>query len=191
MKTSFILASASPRRKEIFSMLGLDFSIQAADIVETIAPGLPPEETVTSLAAQKAKAVKDAVGLSDKTVVGADTVVSFQGRIFGKPKSPEEAFSMLSALSGNTHQVFTGVCILLPGGKEASFYEKTDVTFFSLAEADIWDYVRTEKPFDKAGAYGIQGKAAVFVEGIRGDFFNVVGFPAARFIRALRELNQK
>lgn len=190
MKTSFILASASPRRKEIFSMLGLDFSVHAADITETIAPGLPPEEAVVSLAEQKAKAVREALAFPDKTIVGADTVVSLQGRIFGKPKTPEEAFSMLSALSGNTHQVFTGVSILSPLGKEASFFEKTDVTFFPLTEAEIWDYVHTEKPFDKAGAYGIQGKAAVFVEGICGDFFNVVGFPAAWFIRKLGKLEQ-
>ena len=91
-------------------------------------------------------------------MVGADTVVSFQGRIFGKPKSPEEAFSMLSALSGNTHQVFTGVCIL-PGRKRSFLYEKTDVTFFPLAEADIWDYVRTEKPFDKAGGLWDSGES--------------------------------
>lgn len=190
MKTGLILASASPRRKEIFSMLGLEFSVHVADIVESIVPGLPPEKTVMSLAAQKAAAVKEALESPMNIIVGADTVVSFQGRIFGKPKSPAEAFDMLSALSGNTHQVFTGVCLLSPAGKEVLFYEKTDVTFFSLSEAEIWDYIETEKPFDKAGAYGIQGKAAVFVEGIQGDFFNVVGFPAARFVRTLRELEQ-
>ncbi len=191
MKTSLILASASPRRKEIFTMLGLDFTVQAADIEEVVAPGLPPEETVMSLAAQKAAAVRKFPETSGKVVVGADTVVSFEGRIFGKPKSSQEAFSMLSALSGNTHQVYTGVCILAENGKGALFFEKTDVTFFQLTEEEIWKYVREEKPFDKAGAYGIQGKAAVFVEKIQGDFFNVVGFPAARFVRKLRELEQE
>ena len=190
MKADLILASASPRRKEIFTMLGLEFSVYAADIMETVAQGLTPEETVMSLASQKAAAVKESLGLMGKTIVGADTVVSFQGRIFGKPKTPQEAFSMLSALSGNTHEVYTGVCILPSAGKEVRFYERTDVTFFPLTEEEIWNYIHEENPFDKAGAYGIQGKAAVFVEGIRGDFFNVVGFPAARFIRKLRELEQ-
>ena len=107
MKENLVLASASPRRREIFTMLGLDFTVQAADIAEAVAPGLPPEETVMSLAAQKAAAVKGCMGDSQRTIVGADTVVFFQNRIFGKPKSFQEAFSMLSALSGNTHQVYT------------------------------------------------------------------------------------
>ena len=163
-------------------MLGLDFTVQAADIAEAVAPGLPPEETVMSLAAQKAAAVKGCMG--------ADTVVFFQNRIFGKPKSFQEAFSMLSALSGNTHQVYTGVCILSAKGQESLFFERTDVTFFPLTQEEIWTYIHEEKPFDKAGSYGIQGKAAVFVEKIQGDFFNVVGFPAARFIRKLRTLEK-
>ena len=171
-------------------MLGLDFTVQAADIAEAVAPGLPPEETVMSLAAQKAAAVKGCMGDSQRTIVGADTVVFFQNRIFGKPKSFQEAFSMLSALSGNTHQVYTGVCILSAKGQESLFFERTDVTFFPLTQEAIWNYIHEEKPFDKAGSYGIQGKAAVFVEKIQGDFFNVVGFPAARFIRKLRTLEK-
>ena len=171
-------------------MLGLDFTVQAADIAEAVAPGLPPEETVMSLAAQKAAAVKGCMGDSQRTIVGADTVVFFQNRIFGKTKSFQEAFSMLSALSGNTHQVYTGVCILSAKGQESLFFERTDVTFFPLTQEEIWNYIHEEKPFDKAGSYGIQGKAAVFVEKIQGDFFNVVGFPAARFIRKLRTLEK-
>ena len=190
MKENLVLASASPRRREIFTMLGLDFTVQAADIAEAVAPGLPPEETVMSLAAQKAAAVKECMGDSQRTIVGADTVVFFQNRIFGKPKSFQEAFSMLSALSGNTHQVYTGVCILFAKGQESLFFERTDVTFFPLTQEEIWNYIHEEKPFDKAGSYGIQGKAAVFVEKIQGDFFNVVGFPAARFIRKLRTLEK-
>ena len=103
-------------------MLGLDFTVQAADIAEAVAPGLPPEETVMSLAAQKAAAVKECMGDSQRTIVGADTVVFFQNRIFGKPKSFQEAFSMLSALSGNTHQVYTGVCILSAKGQESRVF---------------------------------------------------------------------
>ena len=140
-------------------MLGLDFTVQAADIAEAVAPGLPPEETVMSLAAQKAAAVKGCMGDSQRTIVGADTVVFFQNRIFGKPKSFQEAFSMLSALSGNTHQVYTGVCILSAKGQESLFFERTDVTFFPLTQEEIWNYIHEEKPFDKAGSYGIQGKA--------------------------------
>ena len=171
-------------------MLGLDFTVQAADIAEAVAPGLPPEETVMSLAAQKAAAVKGCMvilkGLSWELI----RWFFFQNRIFGKPKSFQEAFSMLSALSGNTHQVYTGVCILSAKGQESLFFERTDVTFFPLTQEEIWNYIHEEKPFDKAGSYGIQGKAAVFVEKIQGDFFNVVGFPAARFIRKLRTLEK-
>ena len=135
-------------------MLGLDFTVQAADIAEAVAPGLPPEETVMSLAAQKAAAVKECMGDSQRTIV------------------------------------YTGVCILSAKGQELLFFERTDVTFFPLTQEEIWNYIHEEKPFDKAGSYGIQGKAAVFVEKIQGDFFNVVGFPAARFIRKLRTLEK-
>lgn len=111
-----------------------------------------------SLAAQKAAAVKGCMGDSQRTIVGADTVVFFQNRIFGKPKSFQEAFSMLSALSGNTHQVYTGVCILSAKGQESLFFERTDVTFFPLTQEEIWNYIHEEKPFDKAGLLWNPGK---------------------------------
>ena len=168
-------------------MLGLDFTVQAADIAEAVAPGLPPEETVMSLAAQKAAAVKGCMGDSQRTIVGADTVVFFQNRIFGKPKSFQEAFSMLSALSGNTHQVYTGVTLIRIKKESGHFYQEsrtfsdgTDVSFYPMTEREICDYIATGEPMDKAGAYGIQGKAAIFVKGIRGDYNKVVGLPIAR-----------
>ena len=172
-------------------MLGLDFTVQAADIAEAVAPGLPPEETVMSLAAQKAAAVKGCMGDSQRTIVGADTVVFFQNRIFWQNRNPfRRPFPCCRLCRANTHQVYTGVCILSAKGQESLFFERTDVTFFPLTQEEIWNYIHEEKPFDKAGSYGIQGKAAVFVEKIQGDFFNVVGFPAARFIRKLRTLEK-
>ena len=159
-------------------MLGLDFTVQAADIAEAVAPGLPPEETVMSLAAQKAAAVKECMGDSQRTIVGADTVVFFQNRIFGKPKSFQEAFSMLSALSGNTHQVYTGVCLMTADGCR-TFYEKTDVTMYPADDRQLRDYISTGEPMDKAGSYGIQGLGAILVREIHGDYNNVVGLPVA------------
>ena len=198
MKENLVLASASPRRREIFTMLGLDFTVQAADIAEAVAPGLPPEETVMSLAAQKAAAVKGCMGDSQRTIVGADTVVFFQNRIFGKPKSFQEAFSMLSALSGNTHQVYTGVTLIRIKKESGHFYQEsrtfsegTDVSFYPMTEREICDYIATGEPMDKAGAYGIQGKAAIFVKGIRGDYNNVVGLPIARLYQELKSWKEK
>ena len=167
-------------------MLGLNFSVKVAEIQEIVPPGSSPEQAVMSLASQKARAVRKNLEFPQNIIVGADTVVSYQGKIFGKPKSQQEAVSMLSLLSGATHQVFTGVCILTPSSEEV-FYEKTDVTFFPLTQREICRYVSEENPMDKAGAYGIQGKAAAFVEKIEGDFFNVVGFPAARFLRKMKQ----
>lgn len=181
---ALILASASPRRKELMSFITDDFIIRVSDADETIKEVLSPEETVIHLARIKGRAVSN--DNPDNTVISADTVVSYGEKILGKPHSEKEAFEMLSSLSGKTHTVFTGVCII-SGEKEIVFAEKTDVTFYELSDTEINKYIASGEPFDKAGAYGIQGKAALFVKGIEGDYFNVMGFPIARLNRTLTE----
>ncbi len=180
---SLILASASPRRKELLSLAGFEFEVITADIDEVLDPNLAPHELVMSLASQKAGAV--AAEYPDKTVIGSDTVVVLDGKVLGKPHSEDEAVQMLKALSGNTHEVFTGVC-LRKGNKEHCFYERTAVTFYPLEDELIEQYVASGEPMDKAGSYGIQGKGCVLVKGIDGDYFNVVGFPVARFCREIK-----
>lgn len=186
MKTeTVVLASKSPRRKELLAMAGIPFTALSTGAQESVAPGTPPQRAVVELAERKARAAalqKEAAG---KTVVGADTVVALGGKIFGKPRNEAEAFEMLSALSGETHRVFTGVCILFPERESVCFYEKTDVTFYPLAPEEIEAYISTGEPMDKAGAYGIQGRGALFVKRISGDFYNVVGLPVGRLVRVL------
>ena len=195
-----ILASGSPRRKELLEQAGYTFTIEVSDADEQI-QAKNPEHLVEELSRRKAFAVArqhlrgqnpdmDFSGKEPLMVIGADTVVALEGQILGKPAEEEDAVRMLQELAGKTHQVYTGVCILSAKGQESLFFERTDVTFFPLTQEEIWNYIHEEKPFDKAGSYGIQGKAAVFVEKIQGDFFNVVGFPAARFIRKLRTLEK-
>lgn len=135
------------------------------------------------LATRKAQAAAEK--FPDDRVIAADTVVALGKRIYGKPQSSEEAFEMLSALSGKTHQVFTGVCIYTKSGDRNAFCTRTDVTFFPLSESEIQTYIATGEPMDKAGAYGIQGKGSLFVEKIDGDYYNVVGLPISRLVREL------
>ena len=182
MSSNLILASASPRRKELLSLAGFDFDVITSAVDEVIDPALQPHELVVSLASQKAKAV--AAQYTDKTVIGADTVVVLDGKVLGKPKDEQDAVRMLKALSGNTHEVYTGV-YLVNGEKEKGFFECTRVKFCTLTDEQIAAYVATHEPMDKAGSYGIQGKGCVLVEGIQGDYFNVVGFPVSRFCREL------
>lgn len=178
-----ILASASPRRKELMSLAGFDFEVVTADVDEVLDASLLPCELVMSLSFQKASAVaKDNL---DATVIGADTVVVLGGKVLGKPHSEEEAVHMLRELSGNTHEVYTGVCII-KGDRAHTFYECTKVTFWPLEDKLIAEYVASKEPMDKAGAYGIQGKGCVLVKGIDGDYFNVVGFPVSRFCREIK-----
>ena len=181
--SELILASASPRRKELLSLAGFEFDVITADVDEVLDPNLLPHELVMSLASQKAGAV--AAEYPDKTVIGADTVVVLGGKVLGKPHSEDEAVQMLKALSGNTHKVFTGVC-LKKGDKSHCFYERTAVTFYPLEDELIAAYVASGDCMDKAGSYGIQGKGCVLVKGIVGDYFNVVGFPVARFCREIK-----
>ena len=177
-----ILASASPRRKEILELADLEFDVMPSDAQE-ITTKTAPNEVVMELASIKAK---DIYKKSEKQsmIVGADTVVAYQGQILGKPTDEADAKRMLTMLSGQTHEVYTGVCVI-EDGKTKTFYEETKVTFYEISDEQIDYYIKTGEPMDKAGSYGIQGKAAVFIKGIEGDYYNVVGFPIARFLQEI------
>ncbi len=179
-----ILASQSPRRRELLRQMGLtDFTVCPARIDEVVDASLTPQEVVTGLSRQKAAAV--AARFPGALVLAADTVVVCDGNLLGKPHSPEEATAMLAMLSGRVHQVLTG--FTLRRGEDAeSGCEETEVSFRELSQGEIAAYVRTGEPMDKAGAYGIQGLGALLVRGIRGDYFNVMGLPVCRLGMALR-----
>ena len=173
-----VLASGSPRRKELLTQMGLPFRVLVSDADETVDPSLPPAEQVALISRRKADAAAQAAG-PDALVIAADTMVALAGRVMGKPHSPGEAAEMLSALQGKTHQVYTGLT-LRQGGRTESCVECTAVTFRPMTSAEVEGYVATGEPMDKAGAYGIQGLGGVFVEGIQGDYFNVMGLPICR-----------
>lgn len=200
--SQIILASASPRRKELLEQIGLEFEICPAKGEEIITKTIP-HEVVMELSKQKAEEVaamvvgfqkenQDITTPSDILVIGADTVVAYEGNILGKPKDEEDAKRMLTMLSGNTHSVFTGVTLVLidKSGRvgELVFYEKTDVTMHAMTEAEIERYVASGEPMDKAGSYGIQGKCAIYVEKITGDYNNVVGLPITRIYQELKKI---
>lgn len=180
-----VLASASPRRQELIQLLGLQAEIHPSGIKEDIEEE-DPSLLVQKLAFQKAEDVAKQYP-KDYLVIGADTVVFQDKKILGKPRTEEEAYTMLSALSGRTHQVYTGVSLHFQG-KKMGFYEKTEVQFARLTEREIWDYIESKEPMDKAGAYGIQGRFAPFIKGIVGDYYNVMGLPLARLYQALKFL---
>lgn len=175
-----ILASASPRRRELLAYIFDEFECIPADIDETVPKGIPAERTAEYLAVEKASFI--AKTHPNDLVIGCDTIVVCDGRVYGKPADKNEAELMLKTLSGRKHTVITGVCLLLDGRKE-SFSESTEVEFYPLSEKEITDYINTGKPMDKAGAYGIQDKELLPVRSITGDYFNVVGLPAARLKR--------
>ena len=180
----FILASASPRRKEILANAGFDFEIIVSDVDENITEDLSPGETVEELAKRKALAVweenKDAV------VFGCDTVVAVDGKILGKPRDDDEAFEMIKMLSGKAHTVSTGVCICA-SDKISVFSNTTNVEFYSLSDETIRSYVATGESRDKAGAYGIQGYGSVLIKEIKGDYFSVMGLPVSESSRVLAD----
>ena len=180
-----ILASGSPRRRELLEMLGLSFEVLPARGEELPHPELSPGELVAALSAAKAEEV--AALRPQALVIAADTVVSVDGRVLGKPKSAGEAGDMLRSLSGRSHRVYTGVSII-KDGRLYSETECTEVRFRPLSEEEIKAYVATGEPMDKAGAYGIQGYASLFAEGIDGDFFNVMGLPLCRLGIMLNKL---
>ncbi len=187
-----ILASASPRRKELLAQIGAECEVVPAAGEERIGSKVP-EQVVLELAKQKAKEV--AARFSQEpgrlAVLGADTVVAFGGQILGKPKDKADAARMLKTLSGNTHSVFTGVAVVLLANKQVeevfSFYEETKVTMYPMSDKQIEAYIGTGEPMDKAGAYAIQGKCAVYIEKIAGDYNNVVGLPVAAIYQKLEK----
>ena len=181
---SLILASASPRRRELLNLLGLPFTVRPVKIDETLDPALPPMEAVGRLSARKARAQLRRTG---EVFLAADTVVVLNGKILGKPRSPEEAAGMLRALAGQEHLVMTGLTVASDWGTE-TVTEVTAVRFRDLTDREIAAYVATGEPMDKAGAYGIQGGGAIFVTGIAGDYYNVVGLPLCRLYGVLRRL---
>ena len=180
---NLILASGSPRRRELLTMLGARFSVIPARGEERADPALAPPQLVEQLALAKAREV--ARLHPDAVVIGADTVVSADGAVLGKPHSQEEAAAMLRSLSGRAHSVFTGLAVLSPAGEQTG-WEETRVHFRPLSEREIAAYIATGEPLDKAGAYGAQGIASLFVERIEGDFFNVVGLPLCRLGKMLK-----
>ena len=182
---NIVLASASPRRRELLSHFAVPFTVDPAAGPEEPPAGAGPEETVRTLAA--AKAAEVAARNPDSVVIGADTVVELDGAILGKPADRDDAFRMLRALSGREHRVYTGVAVVC-GGRLQSGAEMTRVFFRDLTDREILAYIDSGEPMDKAGAYGYQGLASLFVERIDGDFFNVVGLPLCRLGRMLEKL---
>jgi septum formation protein len=187
---NLILASSSPRRAELLKQIGLSFQIKACSVDESPLPGLSPPELVELLAKRKAAAA--ARKLNDGIVIGADTVVVWQGQVLGKPRNGDEAFEMLLKLQGCSHEVYTGVALIdVSSGKALVQHEKTRVFFSPLDEREIRLYMNSGEPFDKAGAYGVQGLAAVFITKIEGCYTNVVGLPLARLTSMLKQLGYK
>lgn len=187
-----ILASGSPRRREILEQVGIAHTVMVSEIDERITKS-KPEQVVMELATQKSEDVASKV--TEGVVIGADTVVAFDGNILGKPKSEEDAFLMLKTLSGCTHSVFTGVCMILKKDgatvDKSIFYEETKVTMCEMTKEEIEDYIAGKEPMDKAGAYGIQGEAGMFIERIDGDYYNVVGLPIAKVVQEMKHLLYK
>ena len=206
-ETKIILASASPRRKELLSQIGLTFEVIVSDVEEKVTTDVPHEvaEELSFLKASEvakmlidareqertcySDLVKEHAMAAENTIIGADTIVVCDGKILGKPKNRQDAFDMLMMLQGNTHQVYTGVTVIKlreKGFSQRIFHEKTDVAFYPMSKDEIWEYVDTLDPMDKAGAYGIQGFCARYIKGIRGDYNNVVGLPVGRLYQELQ-----
>lgn len=179
-----ILASQSPRRRELLSLIEDRFSVIPARGEEIIPAGTLPQDAVIMLSRQKATEIYSMY--TGETVVAADTVVVIDGLILGKPRDKEDAAAMLRRLSGREHFVYTGVCVIFPDGSVSSFAEETVVEFQQLSEKEIADYIATGEPMDKAGAYGIQGKGALLVKRINGDYYNVMGLPVSRLNREIQ-----
>lgn len=179
-----ILASQSPRRKELMGLFHIPFTVRVSDADETMDPKLSPAEAVGLVSRRKAEAVPRE---SDDLVIAADTIVVCGGEILGKPKDTEDAYRMLRLLSGRDHQVMTGMT-LLRGEICRTVTEITDIHFRELSDREIHAYIRTGEPMDKAGSYGIQGGAALFTQHLVGDYYNVMGLPVCRLSQLLREL---
>ena len=179
-----ILASQSPRRKELMGLFHIPFTVQVSDADETMAPDLSPAEAVAQVSRRKAEAIPRQ---ADDLVIAADTIVVLGSEILGKPRDTADASRMLHLLSGRDHQVMTGMT-LLRGDQALVCTEITDIHFRDLTDREIDAYIRTGEPMDKAGAYGIQGGAALFAERMVGDYYNVMGLPVCRLGQLLREI---
>jgi septum formation protein len=185
-----ILASGSPRRKELLEKIGLKFEVAAGDIEEDLNNGLPPRKLAEKLSLDKAGAA--ALKYSDAVIIAADTLGVFEGKIIGKPHTPSVARKMLSMLSGKMHLVITGYTILDTGTRKSITKSVTTKVYFRrLTEAEIEAYVKTGEPLDKAGAYAIQGLGALIVEKIEGDYYNVIGLPLSSLMESLKEFGVK
>ena len=186
MMAQYILASQSPRRKQLLEWAEIDFEIIVRHTDESYPPHLSPEEVAVYIAMEKARAVRRQIK-DQRTIIAADTIVVLGDEIIGKPNDREHAFAILSKLSGQTHEVITGVAIL--NEREISFADKTEVEFHTLTEKQIGFYIDKYKPYDKAGAYAIQEWIGVIgIKRINGDFYNVMGLPVSRVVQALRSL---
>ncbi len=187
MSNVLILASASPRRADLLRTIGCRFEVVPSAVNEQTRPEITPIDVVTQLAARKADDV--AQQYPDRIVIGADTIVIARDHILGKPEDRDDARRTLQRLSGATHQVFTAISLVLRAkGRSESALARTDVTFRALSDEEIERYLDTSEPYDKAGSYGIQGRAALFAEDIQGCFYNVVGFPVTQFWLALNRM---
>jgi len=183
-----ILASGSPRRKQLLEWAEVPFEIVVRETSETFPEGLKVEEVAIHIARQKALAVQPSVS-NDSIILAADTIVVLNERIIGKPKDRQDAIDILSDLSGKQHRVITGV-VITSGNAEISFFDSTDVSFHELSHEQIGFYVDKYKPYDKAGAYAIQEWIGVVgIKSVRGDFYNVMGLPVSRVVRELKKLN--
>ena len=179
-----ILASASPRRRMLLEGAGIPFTVCVSAADEVTDPIWTPKRMVRELARRKASAV--AAEHPGTYVIGADTLVSMDGEVLGKPKNSVDAVRMLHMLSGRTHQVQTGVCVVLPSGHKLTFSEVSEVTFRELTDREINDYVATKEPLDKAGAYAIQGEGRALIQAFHGDYANIVGLPVDRLMMILQ-----
>lgn len=186
MLKSIILASQSPRRRELMLLMNVPFSSENPQIEETVDPSLPIEKAIEKIAIDKALDVFKRH--PQAIVIGSDTVVVLDGKVMGKPADDEDAVRMLKELSGKTHKVITGVC-LISDEEKIVFHSSAKVTFYPLEEAQIRNYVSNSLPLDKAGAYGIQDRGALFIKGIEGDYYTIMGLPIAEVNRRLKKMN--
>lgn len=187
-----ILASGSPRRRELLTQIGIDFDVVTSNAEEIITKTYP-QDIVCELSCLKAKAVYDMLkepqkDIDNSVIIGADTIVYCDGEILGKPADNDDAYRMIKKISGGVHQVYTGVTFIYKGNIK-SFSEKTDVSVYDMSETEINRYIQTGEAMDKAGAYGIQGAFAAYVKGINGDYNNVVGLPVAKLYHELSNIN--
>lgn len=186
-----MMASASPRRRELIENLGRPVICMATDADETMNPDVSPAEAVAAVAVRKAQAALDLPESKGRLIIAADTIVVVDGVIFGKPADEEDAARMLHELSGREHEVHTGMCLISPRGMTMSFCETTLVEFCPLTEQEIADYIASGEPMDKAGAYGIQGVfGSKCIKGIKGSYHNVVGLPVSRLYHEITRLEE-